>query len=322
MADPESLAAHIPPEMAGMRLDQALARIFPEFSRSRLQEWLKAGKVSVDRHRWRPRDKVSGGERVVLQPLVLEKERWEPQSLPLRVVYQDPDILVIDKPAGLVVHPASGHADGTLVNALLYHFRELSRLPRAGIVHRIDKDTSGLLVVARSLRAHKSLVTQLSDHIITREYLAIALGIITAGGRIDAPIGRHPTHRTRMAVVDAGKPATTHYRVVRRFRIHTHIRVVLETGRTHQVRVHMAYIRHPLLGDPVYGGRLRIPPDCQPRLTETLRQFRRQALHASRLALEHPVTGQAVSWESPLPHDMAHLLEELETDQVGHAAGG
>lgn len=322
MSGPETLTADIPPEMAGMRLDQALARIFPEFSRSRLQEWMRAGKVSVDRHRWRPRDKVSGGERVVLQPLVVEQERWEPQSLPLRVVSQDPDILIIDKPAGLVVHPAAGHADGTLVNALLYHFRELSRLPRAGIIHRIDKDTSGLLVVARSLRAHKSLVTQLSDHAITREYHAVALGVITAGGRIDGPIGRHPTHRTRMAMVDGGKPATTHYRVIRRFRMHTHIRVALETGRTHQVRVHMAHTRHPLLGDPVYGGRLRIPQDCHPRLAETLRQFQRQALHAWRLALEHPVTGQAVSWESPLPDDMAHLIEELEADRVAHPAGG
>lgn len=314
MAEVETLAARIPADMAGLRLDQALARLFPAYSRARLQAWVREGHVRIDRACGRPRDRVNGGELVELQPLLMDNERWVAQPLPLTLVYEDADILVVDKAPGMVVHPGAGNPDGTLVNALLHHLPELAALPRAGIIHRIDKHTSGLLVVARRLEAHQALVSQLKEHAIVREYQAIVTGVLTAGGRIDGPMGRHPAHRTRMAVVSKGRPAVTHYRVARRFRAHTLVRVTLETGRTHQVRVHMAHIGHPLVGDPVYGGPLRLPPACNPRLTELLRGFRRQALHAWRLTLHHPVSGQPLSWESPLPQDISDLLDALATD--------
>ena len=234
--------------------------------------------------------------------------------MPVAVLYEDADLLVVDKPAGLVVHPAAGNPDRTLVNALLHRDPDLARLPRSGIVHRIDKDTSGLLVVARTLRAHRSLVEQLREHAVVREYEAVAMGVLTGGGTVDAPIGRDPRHRTRMAVVAGGRPAVTHYRVVARFRAHTHVRVRLETGRTHQVRVHLAHLHHPLVGDPVYGGRLRIPAGCSPELAEALRAFRRQALHAARLELTHPANGAPLHWESPLPADLRALLASLAKD--------
>jgi 23S rRNA pseudouridine1911/1915/1917 synthase len=247
-----------------------------------------------------------------------QDDRLLPQDIPLDVVFEDEDIIVLDKPAGLVVHPAAGHADGTLVNALLHFDAGLARIPRAGIVHRLDKDTTGLMVVARNLRAHKHLVAELQQRTVTREYQAIVQGVMTAGGSVDAPVGRHTRDRVRMCVRSDGKPALTHYRVITRFREHTHIQLKLESGRTHQIRVHMQYIRHPVLGDPVYGGRQRIPSQADDELITQLRAFKRQALHAFRLSLIHPASGKQLSWKSPLPHDMAQLLAVLQRDSERH----
>ncbi len=311
----EYLTARIGAELAGMRLDQALAALFGDYSRSRIQQWVREGRVKLDGQSvCRPREKVFGGERVVLEAQLANQVENRPQAIPLDILYQDSELMIIDKPPGLVVHPAAGNPDGTLQNALLHHDPELARLPRAGIVHRLDKDTSGLLVVARSPAAHKSLVEQLQSRQVKREYRAVVCGLPTAGGRVDQPIGRHPLHRTRMAVVVSGKPAVTHYRLVERFRAHTLLRVHLETGRTHQIRVHMAYIRYPLLGDPVYGGRLRIPAGASPALQSLLRGFRRQALHAIRLGLVHPGSGEWVEWERGVPEDMQMLLDGLRQD--------
>jgi 23S rRNA pseudouridine1911/1915/1917 synthase len=310
----ERIHCQIPAACAGMRLDQALAEALPTYSRSRLQQWLKAGQLRVDGAQRRPRDPVSGGE-TVSGELSLEIETTAvAQDIPLAMVYEDADLLVINKPVGLVAHPAAGHRDGTLVNALLHHAPELAALPRAGLVHRLDKDTTGLLVVARSRRAHTALVEQLQARAIEREYLAVVNGVPVAGGTVDAPMGRHPVDRQRMAVTPGGKPAVTHYRVLRRFRAHALLRVKLETGRTHQIRVHMAHIRWPLLGDPVYGGRPRVPPGASPRCIETIQQFRRQALHAERLALMHPVTGEWLEWWAEPPADLAELLAVLAED--------
>ena len=304
----------VPDELAGLRLDQALARLFPAYSRSRLVAWLKDGRIVVDGARRRARDKVLGGERIVLDALLEETGDWQAEAIPLNIVYEDADLIVIDKPAGLVVHPAAGNPSGTLLNALLHHDPALAKLPRAGIVHRLDKDTTGLLVVARSLPARTSLVNQLQARSLLREYQAVVTGVLVSGGTVDAPIGRHPVQRKRMAVTPGGKPAVTHYRVVERFRAHTWVRCRLETGRTHQIRVHMAHIQHPLVGDPVYGGRLRLPPGCSEALADVLRGFRRQALHAGRLGLVHPESGEAMEWTSPLPDDMRELLDTLRED--------
>ncbi len=313
------LTATVPPTCAGMRLDQVLAELFDSYSRSRLQQWNKEGKVLVDGRKLRARDKLLGGERIELSAVAEAEERWQPQAIPLVIPYEDESIIIIDKPAGLVVHPAAGNPDGTLLNALLHHAPELAAVPRAGIVHRLDKETSGLLVVARTLEAQTSLVEQLQRRSVSREYRSVVTGVLTGGGTVDAPIGRHPVDRKRMAVHPNGKQAITHYRVVERFRAHTHIRVMLETGRTHQIRVHMAHLRYPLVGDPVYGGRLRLPPDCDEALAAALRGFRRQALHAARLGLVHPRTGEAMEWNSPLPEDMRTLIALLQQDRDRHA---
>ncbi len=310
----EQIACQIPARCAGMRLDQALAELLPAYSRSRLQQWLKTGQLRVNGCVWRPRDAVAGGE-TVSGDLVLEAETTAvAQDIPLDIRHEDADLLIVNKPAGLVAHPAAGNRDGTLVNALLHHAPELETLPRAGLVHRLDKDTTGLLVVARSLRAHTALVEQLQARRIEREYVAVVNGVLVAGGTVDAPVGRHPVDRQRMAVTAGGKPAVTHYRVLRRFRVHTLLRVKLETGRTHQIRVHMAHIRFPLLGDPVYGGRLRLPPDAAPSCIAVLQNFHRQALHAERLALTHPATGEWLEWRAELPADLAELLAALSAD--------
>jgi len=317
MSTTPTYTAEIPVELDGKRLDQALAVLFQDFSRSRLQQWIRDGQVQVDAQVMRPKDKVFSGQRVTLQADLAPEGEWEAQDIPLPIVYEDAHLLVINKPAGLVVHPAAGNYTGTMLNALLHHAPQLENLPRAGIVHRLDKETSGLLVVAKDLSTHKELVAQLQAREFEREYLAIVVGVMTAGGTVEAPIGRHPVQRKRMAVVDRGKPAVTHYRVVERFRAHTLIRVKLETGRTHQIRVHMAYVHFPLLGDPVYGGRLKLPKGCSEELAQTLRQFRRQALHAARLGIIHPQTGEALSWEAPLPPDMQKLLAVLQDDAQG-----
>lgn len=305
------------PEQAGQRLDQALAGLFPEFSRSRLQEWIRDGRVSLDGNPCRPRDRLRGGERIELLALFEPQVSCAPQAIDLDLVYADEAVLVINKPAGLVMHPAAGNPDGTLQNALLHLDPALAELPRAGIIHRLDKETSGLLVVCRTSQAHAFLVDQLQRRLVKREYRAVVAGLITAGGRVDQPIGRHPRQRTRMAAVAGGKPAVTHYRVLERFRTHSYLRLDLETGRTHQIRVHMAWLHHPLVGDPQYAGRLRLPAGIGPELEQALRGFRRQALHACRLGFEHPLSREWVECSVPLPDDMRALLAALRADGPG-----
>jgi 23S rRNA pseudouridine1911/1915/1917 synthase len=312
--DEDALTARVPDGLAGRRLDQVLAALFPDYSRSRLQQWVRAGQVTVDGRARRPRDPVRGGEWIELGAQVEEPPALAPEAIPLDIVHEDADLLVLSKPAGLVVHPAAGNWQGTLANALLHHDRALGGLPRVGLVHRLDKDTSGLLVVARNLTAHKRLVEQLQARTVTREYDAVVVGELTGGGSVTQPIGRHPVDRKRMAVTERGRPAVTHYRLAERFPAHCWLKVRLETGRTHQIRVHMAYLHHPLVGDPVYGGRLRLPPRASPHLVEVLSGFRRQALHASRLALVHPRTGATMEWQASLPSDMAQLIRALRED--------
>ncbi|WP_148861751.1 23S rRNA pseudouridine(1911/1915/1917) synthase RluD [Marinobacter fonticola] len=301
----------VPPELSDRRLDQAVAELMPEHSRSRIQGWIKDGDLTVNGQVKKPRDKVMLGDRILVSAEPEVQVTWEAESIDLNIVYEDEHLLVIDKPAGLVVHPAAGHAAGTLVNAILHYAPEVDKLPRAGIVHRLDKDTSGLMVVARSLIAHTSLVNQLQTRTMGREYDAVIIGTVTGGGIVDEPIGRHPNQRKKMAVVGDGKPAVTHYRLAERFPAHTYVRCKLESGRTHQIRVHMSHIRHSLVGDPVYGGRMRLPPGCTPELKEELRKFHRQALHARRLTLVHPQTDEEMTWEAPLPQDMQDLLAAL-----------
>ncbi|HCF7381200.1 TPA: 23S rRNA pseudouridine(1911/1915/1917) synthase RluD [Pseudomonas aeruginosa] len=315
MSDMIQRAAEVPFELGGQRLDQIAAQLFPEHSRSRLAGWIKDGRLTVDGAVLRPRDIVHSGAQLVLEAEQEAQGEWLAQDIELEIVYEDEHILVIDKPAGLVVHPAAGHQDGTLLNALLYHVPDIANVPRAGIVHRLDKDTTGLMVVAKTLEAHTKLVAQLQARSVSRIYEAIVIGLITSGGTIDAPIGRHGVQRQKMAVVDAGKVAVSHYRVLERFRAHTHTRVKLETGRTHQIRVHMSHIGYPLVGDPVYGGRFRIPPVASQTLVQTLREFPRQALHARFLELDHPATGVRMKWESPLPEDFLWLLSLLRQDR-------
>jgi len=318
MPSSEHLTVKVPAGFSGQRLDQALAQLLPDYSRARLQQWIKEGQVLVNGKVWRAKDKVEGGEQIEVEATTEEEVSWEGEDIPLTIVYEDEDIIIVNKPAGMVVHPAAGNYDGTLVNALLHHAPELNEVPRAGIIHRLDKETSGLLAVARNLKAQKHLVEMLQARVMKRQYQAVACGVMTAGGTVEEPIARHPVDRKRMAVVANGKPAVTHYRVIERFRMHTHIRVDLETGRTHQIRVHMAHIHYPLVGDPVYGQRLRLPPDCTPELAETLRNFKRQALHAARLGLEHPSTGEQLEWEAPLPEDMQQLIRVLHEDAQQH----
>jgi len=303
-----------------MRLDQCLAEVFPDYSRSKLQTWIKAGRVLVDGEVMKGREKLDGGEEIELDAEAERVIEYAPQEIPLDIVYEDRSLLIVNKPAGLVVHPAVGNWDGTLVNALLNHAPNLDTLPRAGIVHRIDKDTSGLLMIAKTLQAHNSLVEQLQARSIHREYLALVKGWMTAGGTVDEPIGRHPVDRKRNAVVKrGGKEAITHYRLEQRFKRHTLIRVKLETGRTHQIRVHMSHINYPLVGDQVYGGRFQMPADCNPALAEALRNFKRQALHAAKLGLEHPETGEYCEWEQPIPEDMQNLLKLLAENELDQA---
>jgi 23S rRNA pseudouridine1911/1915/1917 synthase len=304
-----SRSLRVDAQSAGLRLDQALAQSWPEFSRGRVQQWITGGQVRVDGLPRRCRDRVWGGETVELDAVLAVSDRDAPQAIPLELVYEDDQLLVIDKPAGLVVHPAAGNPDGTLLNALLHHAPMLATLPRAGIVHRLDKDTSGLLVVAKTLETHHCLVDQLKQRSVHREYRALVVGDLVAGGVVEAPIGRHPTQRTRMAVVAGGRTALTRYRVLEHFPGHCLLGVELQTGRTHQIRVHLAHVHHPLVGDPVYGARPRPPKGCAPALTAAIQGFPRQALHAIRLGLTHPRTGQAMVWEVPMAADLAALLE-------------
>jgi len=318
LPEEQLLSAEVDAELAGLRLDQALARLFTDFSRSRLQTWIKEGRVSVDGRPARGRDKVVPGERIELRAQFENQVPCQPEDIPLDIVFEDKHILVVNKPAGLVVHPAAGNRAGTLQNALLFHDPSLIELPRAGIVHRLDKDTTGLMVVAKTQAAHRQLVEALQAHEVKREYRALVIGRPTAGGTVDEPIGRHPTQRTKMAVTPSGKPAVSHYRIAERFRAHTLLQVNLETGRTHQIRVHMAYLRYPLVGDVTYGGRAQSPPKASEELREALRGFGRQALHALRLGLAHPATGEWCEWQTPIPDDMARLIELLREDAEQH----
>ncbi|GGH93049.1 23S rRNA pseudouridine(1911/1915/1917) synthase [Pseudomonas fluvialis] len=309
------LQAEVPYELGSQRLDQVAAQLFPEHSRSRLSAWIKEGRLTVDGAVLRPRDPVHAGALLALQAEQEAQGEWLAQDITLNIVYEDEHLLVIDKPAGLVVHPAAGHADGTLLNALLHHVPDIVNVPRAGIVHRLDKDTTGLMVVAKTIEAHTQLVAQLQARSVGRIYEAIVIGQLTSGGTVDAPIGRSSAQRQRMAVTAGGKPAVTHYRVLERFRSHTHVRVKLETGRTHQIRVHMSHIGYPLVGDPVYAGRFRIPPGASPTLVQELKSFPRQALHARFLELQHPATGLRMKWQSALPDDFVWMLSLLRQDR-------
>jgi 23S rRNA pseudouridine1911/1915/1917 synthase len=315
MSEPIQRTLTIPAEHAGQRLDQVLAELLSDFSRTRIKAWIEAGQVLVDGEKLRPKDKVLGGEQVRVTAVVEDTAGVEAEQIELDVVHQDRHIFVLNKPAGLVVHPGAGNAAGTLQNALLHLDPKLAQVPRAGIVHRLDKDTSGLMVVARTLEAHTALVRAIEAREVEREYEAVCTGVMTGGGVVDAPIGRHPVDRVRMAIREDGREAVTHYRVLKRFRAHTHVSLKLESGRTHQIRVHMAHIRYPIVGDRVYGGRLSLPKGASPQLIESLREFRRQALHAASLAFAHPVSEKPIRCEAPLPADMQALLRVLAEDQ-------
>lgn len=315
MTEIVQLRAQIPPQMDGDRLDQAAAQLFPQFSRSRLQSWIKRGELVVEGQNRRPRDKVAEGEELTVNAQLEQEVTWKAQDIALDILHEDDSVLIINKPAGLVVHPAAGHADGTLVNALLAHAPELSQLPRAGIVHRLDMDTSGILVVARTLSSHHQLVAQLQARSVKREYTAVCIGGMTGGGSVDAPMGRHPRQRKKMAVLaNGGKSAITHYRIAQRFGHHTQLRINLETGRTHQIRVHMAHRHNPLVGDSVYGGRPKIPKGASVQLIDALRGFGRQALHAHRLGFIHPQSETQVQYECDVPEDLQGLIDILQRE--------
>jgi 23S rRNA pseudouridine1911/1915/1917 synthase len=315
MTQKVELSALVPASMEGDRLDQAAARLFPDYSRSRLQTWIKKGELQVDGEQRRTRDKVSEGMCLRIGVELEAEVSWIAQEISLDIVHEDESILVLNKPAGLVVHPGAGNPDGTLVNALLNYSPEMANLPRGGIVHRLDKETSGIMVVAKTLPAHHHLVNQLQERTVKREYCAVCVGAMTGGGTVNEPIGRHPKQRKRMAVrVLGGKTAITHYRLVSRFANHTRIVVNLETGRTHQIRVHMAHRKYPLIGDPVYGGRPRIPKGASEELITALRTFPRQALHAQSLGLIHPESGEEVRFECPISEDIIDLLDVLKRE--------
>jgi 23S rRNA pseudouridine1911/1915/1917 synthase len=310
---------HIPDELSGQRLDVALAEMFPDYSRSRLKQWVQQGQILLDGQQVKPKVKVYGEQELQLNIEAAEvSDDCLPEDIPLTIVYEDESLIVVNKPAGLVVHPAAGHRAGTLQNALLFYDASLAEVPRAGIVHRLDKDTTGLMVVARNLISHKYLVKQIQQREVHREYQAVVHGVMTGGGMVDEPIGRHSHDRVRMTVRENGRPSVTRYRVLKRFRAYSHLHLELETGRTHQIRVHMQHLRHPIVGDQVYAGRSRIPPQADAEFIELLRNFGRQALHAWRLSLVHPVTDETMSWQADLPDDIQQLLSLMEKDFVEH----
>jgi len=317
-SSPDLRQTRIPDTAAGRRLDAVLAELFPEFSRSRLSEWIKSGDALLDGTQARPRDLVRGGEMVSLAVALDIETHAEPEDIPLTILHEDADVLVIDKPAGLVVHPGAGNPTGTLVNALLYFDPALATVPRAGVVHRLDKETSGVMVVARTVQAQTALVSQLAAHAVKRQYLAVVAGALVSGGTADFAIGRHPRDRLKMAVREDGRPAVTHYRLRQRFRAHTALECRLETGRTHQIRVHMAHRKHPIVGDPLYGGALKLPRAATDELVAALRGFKRQALHAERLEFSHPVSGETITCTAPVPSDLTELLAALDADTKAH----
>lgn len=303
-------------ELAGLRLDAALAKLFPQFSRSKLQEWIESGQVTVNKKMTcKSKERVFPGQMIEITATLEDQQDWQPEEIPLSIVYEDEGILVVNKPPHLIVHPGAGNPKSTLVNALLHYDPNLQKIPRAGLIHRLDKDTSGLLVVAKTLETHHKLVQQMQQRTVSRIYEAIVQGIVSRNGTIDLPIGRHPIHRTKMAVLKmGGKEAITHYTVLTKMRAYTYLEVSLETGRTHQIRVHMAHMNHPILGDPVYGSAPKLPPGSTPRLVEVLRNFKRQALHARQLAFNHPITGELMSFKAEPPEDFSELLHVLQED--------
>ncbi|MGN6153100.1 MAG: 23S rRNA pseudouridine(1911/1915/1917) synthase RluD [Lysobacteraceae bacterium] len=311
---PAPRTAQVPDAAAGRRFDAVLVELFPEYSRSRLAEWIKSGDARLDGREVRPRDPVRGGETVSLTAVLEVQTHSEPEDIALDILHEDEHVFVLDKPAGLVVHPGAGNPAGTLVNALLHRDPALAALPRAGIVHRLDKDTSGVMVVARTLPAHTALVEQLSAREVHRQYLAVVVGALVSGGTVNAPIDRHPRDRLRQAVREDGREAVTHYRLRERFRAHTLLECRLETGRTHQIRVHMAHIKHPIIGDPLYGGPLKLPKQATDDLVAALRGFRRQALHAEVLEFAHPVSGDPIRCAAPMPADLQALVATLRDD--------
>lgn len=314
MSSQISLKAEVTEQLSGNRLDQIAAKLFPEYSRSRLQNWIRDGSLLVNNKQLRPRDRLEAGDCLAVEALLESTETWLAEPLPLNIVFEDDHLLVIDKATDVVVHPAAGHRQGTLLNGILHHCPEQKGLPRAGIVHRLDKDTTGLMVVAKTLTAHADLVKQLQAREVSREYEAVVHGVLTGGGTVDHPLGRHTVNRKKRAVVEIGQEAITHYRVIKRFRCHTHVQVNLETGRTHQIRVHMAHLNHALVGDPMYGGRFQLPAACSHEFSDCLRSFKRQALHARKLELVHPGSGEQISWEVEIPADMKALLTQLRDD--------
>jgi len=307
----ETLKIIIPERMTGQRLDVALSEMLPDYSRSKITAWIKSGEALIDHKSFKPKDKVNGSEMVELTISQKQNNDWVGEDIPLNIVFEDEDIIVLNKVVGLVTHPGAGNWSGTLANALLHYEPKLATLDRAGIVHRLDKNTSGLMVVARNEKSQKYLVEQLQNHSVSREYSAIVYGHMVAGGTIDEPIGRDTKDRVKQAVSSHGKEAITHYRVIDRYQNHTHIKAILETGRTHQIRVHLSHIGYPLMGDPMYGGKVRFPKKADAILKEAIVNFKRQALHARKLTLIHPISGELMSWKTPLPEDMLALLDVL-----------
>jgi len=306
------LQQNIPSELAGQRLDQVLANLFPQYSRSLLQNWIKQGWVQLDdKTITKMSVKVQSNQSIVVKAEIKPQEHWQAQQIPLNIIFEDEAILIINKPVGLIVHPGAGNPDNTMVNALLHYEPKLAHVPRAGIIHRLDKDTSGLLIVAKTLESHHALTSAMKNRAIKREYLGIVKGQLLTSGTIEAPLGRHPSQRTRMAVIPLGQPAITHYRVLERFNAHTYLQIELETGRTHQIRVHMAHIRHSLVGDPLYGKHIAAAGKLPEPVRQILQQFKRQALHAFRLSLQHPISDKPLSFEATLPEDMQQLLNSL-----------
>jgi 23S rRNA pseudouridine1911/1915/1917 synthase len=308
----EILKIIIPHRMTGNRLDSSLAEMLPQYSRSKITAWIKAGDALINNKTFKPKDKVTKSEEVSLTLTEKQNNNWLAEDIPIKIIYEDHDIIVINKDFGLVTHPGAGNSTGTLANALLYYDSNLSKLDRAGIVHRLDKNTSGLMVVARNAKSQKYLVEQLQNHSVHREYSAIVYGHMIAGGTIDEPIGRDSKDRVKQAVSMSGKDAVTHYRAIDRFKSHTHVKAILETGRTHQIRVHLSHVGHSLIGDVMYGGRVRFPKKASEELKLALVNFKRQALHSKKLTLTHPISGDLMSWKAPLPDDMQKLLDELK----------
>ena len=310
----ELLSAEVSEDLAGNRLDQIAANLFPRYSRARLQSLIKKGDLLVNGKECRAKERLQWGDKITVTIKPNPTLEYQAEQVPLNIVFEDESLIVLNKDAGIVVHPAAGNWTGTLLNGLLHWQPKLKAIPRAGIVHRLDKDTSGLMVVAKTIESHTSLVNQLQQRSVKREYEAVVIGVMTGGGVVDAPLGRHPVHRKKQAVNEDGKEAITHYRVIDRYRSHTHVQLNLETGRTHQIRVHMAHIKHRLVGDQLYGGRLQMPVASSPELRHVLQNFKRQALHAKKISFTHPEIGRKMEWEVERTEDMQELLSSLKYD--------